>query len=64
MSSNKEKQQFDVTILSKDLDLIRQVEHSLKDRQNGRIYDQEKGLEYLRTNCCSNEQLVSKKVTT
>jgi len=34
--------------LAEDADLIRQVEHSREDREHGRIYGKEAGLDYLR----------------
>lgn len=40
--------QTDVALLEEDVDLIRQVQHSREDRDHGRIYGQEAGLEYLR----------------
>lgn len=40
--------QKDVEYLAKDLDLIRQVQKSRVDRQNGHFYSKEQGLEYLR----------------
>lgn len=39
----------DVALLAEDADLIRQVEHSREDRNHGRIYAKEAGLNYLRT---------------
>ncbi|MDA8213109.1 MAG: hypothetical protein M0021_14710 [Clostridia bacterium] len=42
-------EQLDVASLAEDADLIRQVQQSRKDRENGRIYGQEAGLEYLRS---------------
>ncbi|CAM4410747.1 hypothetical protein L1N85_21445 [Paenibacillus alkaliterrae] len=38
-----------IDALSEDVDLIRQVQKSREDRQAGRIYDQQAGLDYLRT---------------
>lgn len=40
--------QKDVEYLAKDVDLIRQVQKSRGDRQNGHFYSKEQGLEYLR----------------
>jgi hypothetical protein len=40
--------QLDVEVLSQDKELIRQIQNSREDRENGRIYAQELGLEYLR----------------
>ncbi|MBT2217306.1 hypothetical protein F3157_13970 [Virgibacillus dakarensis] len=40
--------QMDLELFSKDKELIRQVQKSREDRANGRIYDQEKGLKYLK----------------
>lgn len=40
--------QLDVGVLSQDKELIRQIQNSREDRENGRIYGQEPGLEYLR----------------
>lgn len=40
--------QVNVESLSKDEDLINQVQKSREDRRNGRIYSKEQGLEYLR----------------
>ncbi len=37
-----------IDALSEDVDLIRQVQKSREDRQAGRIYDQQAGLDYLR----------------
>jgi hypothetical protein len=34
--------------LAEDTDLIRQIQKSREDRQAGRVYDQNAGLEYLR----------------
>lgn len=39
---------LDVSTLSVDPDLIRQVQHSREDREQGRVYGREGGLEYLR----------------
>ncbi|TDF96294.1 hypothetical protein E1757_18095 [Paenibacillus piri] len=41
--------QLDVASLADDADLIRQVQQSREDREHGRIYGKEAGLEYLRT---------------
>lgn len=38
-----------IDAISEDVDLIRQVQNSREDRQAGRIYDQQAGLDYLRT---------------
>lgn len=40
--------QLDVELLSEDKALIRQILKSREDRANGRVYDQEHGLNYLR----------------
>jgi hypothetical protein len=42
-------EQLDVASLAEDADLIRQVGQSREDRENGRIYAKEAGLEYLRS---------------
>jgi hypothetical protein len=41
-------QHLDIEALSEDVDLIRQVQHSREDRNSGRVYDQQAGLDYLR----------------
>jgi hypothetical protein len=41
-------QELDVEQLSTDESLIRQVQQSREDRQVGRVYGQESGLDYLR----------------
>ncbi|MNW19843.1 hypothetical protein D3C71_2199960 [compost metagenome] len=38
---------LDISALSEDPDLIRQVQHSREDREHGRVYAREAGLEYL-----------------
>ncbi|AKG37520.1 hypothetical protein VK70_00345 [Paenibacillus durus ATCC 35681] len=38
---------LDISSLSKDPDLIRQVLHSREDCEQGRVYGREAGLEYL-----------------
>jgi hypothetical protein len=38
-----------IASLIEDDDLIRQVEQSREDREHGRIYGKEEGLDYLRT---------------
>lgn len=50
--------QFDVESLSEDKELIRQIQKSREDRKNGRLYDQEQGLAYLRDKVeeCEREQ--------
>jgi len=40
-------QHLDVEIPSIDEDLMRQVQKSREDRENGRIYNQQSGLDYL-----------------
>lgn len=40
--------QLDIEVLSQDKELIRQIQKSREDRENGRKFDQELGLEYLR----------------
>lgn len=48
MKREKEvSQQLDVEVLSRDKELIRQIQNSREDRENGRIYGQEPGVEYL-----------------
>lgn len=39
---------IDLAPISEDKELIRQIQKSREDRINGRIYDQNQGLEYLR----------------
>jgi hypothetical protein len=39
---------IDLESLSKDEDVIHQVQKSREDRTNGRVYNEEQGLEYLR----------------
>jgi molybdenum cofactor biosynthesis enzyme MoaA len=39
---------FDVDVLAEDADLIQQVQASRKDRNEGRVYAQNAGLDYLR----------------
>lgn len=41
-------EQLDIELLSRDENLIRQVNQSRMDRQAGRIYEKETGLDYLR----------------
>lgn len=41
--------QLDIEALSEDKELISQIQKSRKDRENGHIYSQEMGLEYLRS---------------
>jgi hypothetical protein len=41
-------QQLDIDDLVNDENLIRQIENSRVDRNNGRFYTKEQGLEYLR----------------
>lgn len=41
--------QIDPTPFSEDKELIHQVQKSLEDRKNGRIYDQKQGLKYLQS---------------
>jgi hypothetical protein len=51
LNSKREKeslQQLDVDNLAVDENLIRQIENSRVDRNNGRFYTKEQGLEYLR----------------
>jgi hypothetical protein len=51
LNSKREKeslQQVDVDNLAVDENLIRQIENSRVDRNNGRFYTKEQGLEYLR----------------
>lgn len=38
---------LDISSLSEDPDLIRQIQHSRQDREQGRVYGREGGLEYL-----------------
>ncbi|MEX2461220.1 MAG: hypothetical protein WD469_07955 [Paenibacillaceae bacterium] len=42
-------QKLDVASLAEDADLIRQVGQSREDREHGRIYGKEAGLDYLRS---------------
>lgn len=42
------EEQLDLSLLEEDPHLIRQVQDSLEDREQGRIYGREAGLEYLR----------------
>ena len=44
-----DSQQLDVASLAEDAYLIRQVQQSRKDREHGRIYGKEAGLDYLRS---------------
>ncbi|MCY9665691.1 hypothetical protein M5X11_12070 [Paenibacillus alginolyticus] len=41
-------QQLDIEALSEDADLIPQVQKSREDRNSGRVYGQQEGLDYLR----------------
>lgn len=41
-------QHLDIEALSIDEDFIRQVQRSREDRNSGRVYDQQSGLDYLR----------------
>lgn len=41
-------QQLEIEELSKDADLIRQVQRSREDRVAGRVYGEQEGLDYLR----------------
>jgi hypothetical protein len=41
-------QQLDIDDIANDENLIRQIENSRVDRNNGRFYTKEQGLEYLR----------------
>jgi hypothetical protein len=43
-----DQQQLDVSLLTEDEDLIRQVQESREDRKFGRVYGKEAGLDYLR----------------
>lgn len=45
---------LDISTLSEDLDLIRQVQRSRQDREHGRVYAREAGLEYLQAFVCFN----------
>lgn len=50
LNSKREKKAIhhtDLEHLSKDRELIKQVQKSREDRKNERIYDQEQGLKYL-----------------
>lgn len=50
LNMKREKDNFsslDVSALSEDSDLIRQVQNSREDRKQGRVYGREAGLEYL-----------------
>ncbi|CAM4176176.1 hypothetical protein L1N85_13690 [Paenibacillus alkaliterrae] len=44
-----DQQHLDVSLLAEDANLIRQVQQSREDREHGRIYGKEAGLDYLRT---------------
>lgn len=46
---------MDMKGLAQDLELIRQIEESRKDRANGRVYGREQGLNYLRANTRATE---------
>ncbi|KRF01047.1 hypothetical protein ASG89_25900 [Paenibacillus sp. Soil766] len=49
MKREREAAQYlDIEALSRDEELIRQVQHSREDRDNRRVYDQQAGLDYLR----------------
>jgi hypothetical protein len=41
-------QQLEIDALSEDVNLIRQVQNSREDRNSGRVYGQQAGLDYLR----------------
>jgi hypothetical protein len=52
MAVNREKEKddassLDISALSEDPDLIRQAQNSREDREQGRVYGREGGLEYL-----------------
>lgn len=49
MKRERESEQLDVKLLSQDENLTKQVNQSQLDRQAGRIYEKEAGLDYLRT---------------
>ncbi|MCY9693013.1 hypothetical protein [Paenibacillus alginolyticus] len=44
----EDAQQLDIEALSEDVDLMRQVQKSREDRNSGRVYGQQAGLDYLR----------------
>lgn len=49
MKREREAAQFlDIEALSEDEDLVRQIKQSREDRNSGRVYDQQAGLNYLR----------------
>ncbi|MCD8510413.1 MAG: hypothetical protein LRY73_11485 [Bacillus sp. (in: Bacteria)] len=50
LGSRIENQTFSPSDLSEDKALIDQIIASRKDRESGRIYNKEEGLEYLREN--------------
>jgi hypothetical protein len=43
------REQLDVDALANDKDLIRQIQQSRNDRKNGRVFDQESGMDFLRS---------------
>jgi len=50
LNMKRERETFDYTdvdFLSKDKELIQQIQKSREDRENDRIYDKEQGLKYL-----------------
>jgi len=46
---NKSCGQLDIETLAQDQDLVRQIQKSRADRRNGRMYNKEQGLAYLRS---------------
>lgn len=46
---------IDTGQLAQDLELIRQIEGSRKDRADGRVYNREQGLNYLRAKTRATE---------
>lgn len=47
MAVNREELKRLIDQIPEDPDLIRQVQHSREDREQGRVYGREGGLEYL-----------------
>ena len=39
---------LDIEFLAEDIDLLHQIEQSRDDRNSGRVYDHQSGIEYLR----------------
>lgn len=53
-------EQLDIELLSQDENMIKQLNQSRLDRQAGRIYEKEAGLDYLRAKVEGFEQFCSK----